>query len=172
MIPYRTLRLWDHYLLAVQRGGGTDPIIGGGCIRDLILGIPVNDVDIFHEDPVSSFPGAVSFAVRPAPEGYDGRAMQLADAAAPNGDNINLIEMEDVNTILSSFGADINQVYYTRGDLIITQAFVRAFEAKKITFHMEARPQYIAKIKNKFGPLGYTFASQHDDSLLDLYNTF
>ena len=162
MIDGPTRAKWNEYLDAVSNAGGRNPIIGGGAVRDRLLGIVPNDVDIFYEgrldyDAMATTFGAVVARDLSSVNNYDVPVDAIADVVTDDLETVQFMRVDSVPARLKRFAASISRAYYgSHVGLILTDAFLSSVETKTIHFDEWVSDAYRCKMINKFEPLGYT----------------
>lgn len=120
-----------------------DGVIAGGCLRDLILNKPVNDVDIF-------VPGLTA----EESEGVDEYAMGFVVInTLENGIKFQIIKhrFQDIFDVLDHFDTGICKVAYP-GYWLLTADFQKDVNNKTITVYREnwRHEPHLEKLKAKF----------------------
>jgi hypothetical protein len=143
---------WDAYLFEVSKAGGLKAMIGGGAIRDRLLGITPHDIDIFYEGKLdynllSDIRQPVERTVDP---NYDVAVERITDATGFRSEIVNLLECKSVEDRFCKFAANISKVYYTRRGLILTPAFMCAVYSRQIIYDEGTSEHYKNKMMNKF----------------------
>jgi hypothetical protein len=138
-----------HHLLEIaERSGAKNPMIAGGYLRNLLLGVPTNDIDLFHEEPIaighlagwakSDGNSRPKYRTETAPvraivdmaygafADFGGR--YEIDLLPWWGDRkattLDVVRVEDARAKLASFPTSISKVAYTLQDgLIVTPEF-------------------------------------------------
>jgi hypothetical protein len=159
-IPAATLAHWDDLIYIAECGGAANAWIGGGAIRDTLLGIPVRDIDVFHEGEISLHYLREHMAwaeARDVDDRYDVPVVSIIDAEDERT-AIQFLQCESIPERFKSFAADISKVFYRPGRGVIqTPAFLTAVQTKRITFDEGTSAPYRDKLVEKFQPLGYRF---------------
>ena len=154
-----TREKWDSYLALAAKAGACNAMICGGAVRDTLLGVVVEDVDIFHEGEVDpdDLPDRLLHV-----GGYDpDYPLIKRRVVIDDQERLDFLQVESVQAHLGiGFSADISEVFYSPKGLVLSPAFLQAVDSRIITFRTHADKAYIAKIRRKFGPLGFTFAQQ------------
>lgn len=138
-----SIRVPEIYSMILRTIQAIEPsaLIAGGCLRDLILGKEVKDIDIFIP---SSDLGAIKRELDKISyvrgllmedqEEYKGSSFILASIDyTGKGPPLNLILVNDITTIPNNFDFGLNQISY-RGDTIIsTEAFNEDLQQQTFT---------------------------------------
>lgn len=118
-------------------------IIAGGCLRDLLLNKPINDIDIF-------LPGLTAEEV----EGVDEYAMGFMVTDVINkGVKYQIIKhrFQDIHDVLEHFDTGICKVAYP-GYWLLTDDFQKDVKNKTITVYLKnwRHKPHLDKLKEKF----------------------
>ena len=151
---------WDALITDVENAGAKDVMVAGGCIRDLLLGADVTDVDIFHRERVLlSMLNKNGWDVREREldPNYDVKVDRIVEGEAPQSIPVNVLECQDVQARFDNFAANISKVFYVKGRLLLHPEFITAVKTKVILFDEGTSMNYRDKITNKFKPLGFIF---------------
>lgn len=172
-IDAATRKEWDDLLGNTFLAGSDNEMIGGGAIRDRLLGVPPADIDLFYSGDVkiewlAKRVGLKSYEYRPLDNHtqYDVKVLSIIDAVTAKGEPLNLLRCGSVERRFHEFAADISKVFYQQGRVIMTDAFLNAVETKTVNFDLGVSGNYVTKIAKKFQPLGFQFRVA--GSLLDV----
>lgn len=131
--------------------------IAGGALRDLELGLPISDVDVFivitdrYKMSTSLGEWYESTTDYPTNEFYSLRLK--AD------NNLNLIvldsALEDLTTeqyICHHFDCGLSRIYMKLDDMVIRRhaTYIRDVKEEAITWNPDPNPKYVEKMKEKF----------------------
>lgn len=157
-------------LLDTLKDGDQEPIIAGGCPRDIYLDRPFTDIDVFLAKPKKLLQVLNSLATLPI---YNLRAYSADDM--PVGYDISphltavisfkylsldfqviLTTYSSTEAVVDNFGVNISKVYFEGRNIVLTPEAKADIENKTLTFTdaLYHSTNYKEKIRKKFP--GYT----------------
>jgi poly(A) polymerase-like protein len=133
---------------ALYGRGATKAVIAGGCLRDILLGKPVSDIDVFHEGALEDVED-LTLMEKPAMEEEYEESIQIYSDTSMIWP-LQYIQVEDIERRLSTFSTPLSQVYLDDTGVVLTRPFVLAVESKQFGFETWASEAYKAKLKAKY----------------------
>lgn len=158
IVDYDLLRTYSEIVKHVITCGGVNPVVAGGAIRDMLLGRPIKDIDIFYSGTLDE-EKLLTIFTKDTPENsseYDGGEFQLTHPCLAIEDcsyPIQLIKIDDPHTldwVCKNFGCNLSKVIFSGADLGITTEFLRDVEMEILTFPKPVSETYMKKMTDKY----------------------
>ena len=147
--------------------------IAGGAIRDMLLGKPVADIDVFYEKNLSDLRLKTFFhKVEPQlygnyPDGFNvTHKVWIENIPVP----IQLIQVENIETHIDKFPCKFSRVQFSieKGLSGVDIDFVDDVEKKEFVWDSKVNAQYYDKMKVKYSDWKHVFLSEQDNPYYEL----
>jgi hypothetical protein len=136
-------------LEALMRGA-SKAVVAGGCLRDLLLGRAVSDIDVFHEGTLTNLEDLTELELASLDPGYK---QALAVFSSADITPVQYIQVEDIEQRLKTFSVSLSQIWLDDRELVLSDSFVGAVNRQELVFQRWASEAYRAKIKAKYPEL-------------------
>lgn len=140
-----TIREWDEILASVlPYSFDSPPRIAGGAVRDLLLGKPVSDIDVFHTGALAG--GEMQAVLQ---EAYGG---VVAIRTLPRyGHRVQFIQVVNVPSRIAHFSLNISEAWYSiETGLGVSSRFLEGARNRVLRFRAWASERYVRKITGKY----------------------
>lgn len=138
-------------------------MIAGGAPRDWYIGRVAKDIDVFVDTDFThtELEGIIGLQVTDLtlPPEYEGNPnINSVFETRYFGQTVQIITVKTLDNLIEDFPVNISQAYYDVGQIFFTADFAEGHETKTIWTTGEDYQQgrYLARIVEKFQPLGYT----------------
>lgn len=129
-------------------------IVGGGAVRDTLLGREVRDIDVFMDEQLADT-NALEQVLPPTDgnEKYDAKTVWCDKAAGIDFvcvdlDQVSVTDMQEY--VDNYFRCNLSKVYFDGNQLVLTQDFIEAVASQTLRFTPHTSHSYIDKIHAKY----------------------
>jgi len=178
-IDHIYLKQLDKVLDDTLKCGATDVMVAGGAIRDMLLGKPISDIDVFYQGTLDDNKIKQYFKVKDKiladhkkeyNEYYkeENTWQVYADSIGHDAVEypVQLIVVKNENPLVAhikTFGCNISKVLYN-GNLCMSEQFLEDLWLEQLTFTEDLRTgNYKTKLINKFSDWSVVDASEFSD---------
>lgn len=150
-----------------------EAVVGGGAIRDIILGRPTKDIDIIVEQPMSEYEAAAYFGIpfrrivisrAQYDDGFIDGHSTLLYALESEDKAMNILVVESVEHKLRSFPDSISMVWFDGERVHAATQFLDTVATGVVRYAPRTTPERLARLKAKYGT-EYEFI-EHDKEIL------
>lgn len=124
-------------------------IVGGGAVRDALLGRTARDIDVFHTDKLTD----TDFLkpVLPIEGNTQYHSIEVFNSEASGIDFIWIGEGFEINDYVADhFRCNLSKIYFDGEMIHMTLDFIEALQTKTLRFKEGTSPEYIEKICKKY----------------------
>lgn len=166
-IDFGILNTYHNILTNVQQAGADCAIVAGGAVRDMLLGKPISDIDVFYEASIDMNDWGtyldwdilqLFFKTNPGPytmslDDYDNPEWTVTHGNLlykPTEQVVQFIKVDNVYEHVNTFGCNLSKVIYSaENGLIMSEEFLEGVNFGVLEF-TDVKDAYIKKIIAKY----------------------
>ena len=138
----------------VKQAGATEAIVAGGAVRDMLLGKPIKDIDVFYTGELSNVEKYFTVETIEDDESYEGTEFSVTHRHVTYeycDYPIQLIKVDNLRKVVDIFGCNLSKTAFEEVGVVLFPDFMEGVRTHKVVIDNNCKTEEFAqRIKEKY----------------------